>query len=255
LPFLRFNRDKRGYETTALLHSFRRQGRARARILYWFRSPIDVKVGRSPIDEDAIRLIEEHHRDLSFDWSKILESRGLGRPESSPAPQDRAPSNARPQPHEQTLAETKAPVEASVPAGSGQRGRKERARQKRSARRRKSSADAVAVLETPSDEAGESPRMTAAEEAFSVEDLTRLRGRHAALLARIDEEVPDPARAEQLRQTAEALDPDTWVTSEDVKLALERYEQRYRELRDALGPRRRRRAASKPDSDEQGQPA
>lgn len=97
--------------------------------------------------------------------------------------------------------------------------------------------------------------MTAAEEAFSVEDLTRLRGRHAALLARIDEEVPDPARAEQLRQTAEALDPDTWVTSEDVKLALERYEQRYRELREALGPRRRRRAASKPDSDEQGQPA
>ncbi len=96
--------------------------------------------------------------------------------------------------------------------------------------------------------------MTAAEEAFSPEELTRLRARHAALVARIDEEISDQARAEQLRETAEALSPDTWVTPEDVAQALERYEQKYRELRDALGPRPRRRGGSKPGDSKQGRP-
>ena len=72
MPFLRFARDRRGYETTVLMHAFREHDRAQPRILYWFRSPIDAKVGRRAIDEEAIRLIEEHHPDVSFDWARIL---------------------------------------------------------------------------------------------------------------------------------------------------------------------------------------
>jgi hypothetical protein len=77
---LRFTRDKRGYETTLLVHTVRRNGRSRQRILYWFRTPPGVKVGRPALDEEAIRWIEEHNPDIEFDWPKILEA-----PRSSPA--------------------------------------------------------------------------------------------------------------------------------------------------------------------------
>ena len=73
MPFLRFTRDKRGYETTALVHAFRgRHGRTRQKLLYWFRTPPSVKVGRPALDEEAIRFIEEHNPEIDFDWQKIL---------------------------------------------------------------------------------------------------------------------------------------------------------------------------------------
>ena len=89
LPFLQFSRDKRGYETTSLVHAVRRQGRSRQRILYWFRTPPGVKVGRPALDEEAIRWIEEHNPDIEFNWPQILEAK----PSSAPAPED--PRNRR----------------------------------------------------------------------------------------------------------------------------------------------------------------
>ena len=47
-----------GYENTFVVESDRRRGRSRTRVLYWFRTPPGVKVGRAALDEDAIRLIE-----------------------------------------------------------------------------------------------------------------------------------------------------------------------------------------------------
>ena len=85
LPFLRFTRDKRGYETTSLVHAGRRDGRSRQRILYWFRTPPGVKVGRPALDEEAIRWIEEHNPDIEFDWPKILEAQ----PPAAPPPTTR----------------------------------------------------------------------------------------------------------------------------------------------------------------------
>ena len=49
-------------------------------MLYWFRTPAGVRVGRAPLDEDAIRLIEEHHPHIRFDWPQILKG------EEEPAP-------------------------------------------------------------------------------------------------------------------------------------------------------------------------
>ena len=84
---------------------------------------------------------------------------------------------------------------------------------------------------------------SATEERFSPEDLARLRGRHAALLSRIDQQAVEPAKAEQWRSLAETLNPDTWVTSAEVQQALEHYEATYKALRESLGwgarPRRR----------------
>ena len=41
-----------------VVHTPRRRNKGRSRILYWFRTPPGVRVGRAAIDEDAIRLIE-----------------------------------------------------------------------------------------------------------------------------------------------------------------------------------------------------
>src|SRR5204863_7069037 len=81
-----FTRDKRGYETTSLVHADRgRQGRARQRVLYWFRSPPNVKVGRPALDQDAIRWIEEHNPDIEFDWTQILQATAPPAPPSEDA--------------------------------------------------------------------------------------------------------------------------------------------------------------------------
>jgi hypothetical protein len=81
LPFLRFSRDKRGYEITCLMHAFRRRGSARPRILYCFRTPPGVRVGRAAIDEEAIRAIEERNPDVEFDWEEILKAQTPPPPE------------------------------------------------------------------------------------------------------------------------------------------------------------------------------
>ena len=75
MPYLRFSRDQRGYENTYVLHTYRRDGRTLPRLLYWFRTPPSLKVGRHALDADAIRAIEESNPDLAFDWTKMLKVR------------------------------------------------------------------------------------------------------------------------------------------------------------------------------------
>ena len=99
LPSLRFTRDKRGYETTSLVHTGRRGGRSRPRILYWFRTPPGVKVGRPALDEAAIRWIEEHNPDIEFDWPKILEAQPPAAPPAEDA-RNRRGRRDRPRPRD-----------------------------------------------------------------------------------------------------------------------------------------------------------
>jgi hypothetical protein len=397
------------------MHAFRRRGRPHPQILYWFRGPVDVKVGRAPLDEDAISLLEERHPEVAFDWPKILEpsapglaatgrrsrkegsapragaeARGRKResagraekpakakvpgeaqaspldhvraldaeageeaasgktagagqalagaatagqqaPAVQPPPERGAPGEARPE--DETAAQAGAEAAGAQPADRGEagpggqkrRGRRRRGRRgsgARSAARRAEESGvpeqgmlAFPEAEAPEDETetygaaeelaglasseGEPPgpaapegrvgqlgseepavvvtdelgttfeqvpalsslvaeegeaepdvpvrHPIAAEQRFSPEDLARLRGRHAAILARIDRMVKDPERAGELRARAEVLDPDTWVTPEDMAQALEGYERNYREIRRLLGrprPRRRRSGAT-----------
>jgi len=84
LPFLRFSRDDRGYESTFLMHAVREPGKPSTRILYWFRTPPNVRVGRAALDEEAIRLIEQTHPDVAFDWTRILRSVAAPAPPGPP---------------------------------------------------------------------------------------------------------------------------------------------------------------------------
>jgi hypothetical protein len=72
VPVVRFSRDRRGYEHVYLVQPGDRGHGGRSRILYWFRTPPGVKVGRSPFDADTRRDIEARNPGVSFDWPNIV---------------------------------------------------------------------------------------------------------------------------------------------------------------------------------------
>jgi hypothetical protein len=74
VPFVRFSRDKRGYEYVFLVDVPSKQANSRARVLYWYRTPPGMKVGRAPFDEAVRQALEGHYPDLEFDWKQIVET-------------------------------------------------------------------------------------------------------------------------------------------------------------------------------------
>src|SRR5712671_1510016 len=74
MAFLRFTRDKRGYEHFYLVQPSNRRGRSASRILYWFRTPPNVRVGREPFDLAIRRTLESQYPDVSFDWRKYVDT-------------------------------------------------------------------------------------------------------------------------------------------------------------------------------------
>jgi hypothetical protein len=79
------------------------------------------------------------------------------------------------------------------------------------------------------------------EQVLGRETAEMLRGRYAEVLARIRMRVTDAARADALREEAERVNPDTWVTEDDVRAASAQVEELHAELRRLIGGRRRRR--------------
>ena len=90
MPFLRVVRDKRGYETTYLMHWYREGHRQHSRILYVFRSPGGVRVGRDPLDPEVLRQLETQHPDIAFDWKVVRENQQVV--ETTPEPRRRRPT-------------------------------------------------------------------------------------------------------------------------------------------------------------------
>lgn len=72
MPFVRFTRDRRGYEHVYLVDA---KEHGRSRVIYWFRTPPGVKVGRSPFDSATQRSLEQQYPDVKFDWTQIVAAR------------------------------------------------------------------------------------------------------------------------------------------------------------------------------------
>ncbi|HVZ22922.1 MAG TPA: hypothetical protein VG871_17740, partial [Vicinamibacterales bacterium] len=76
MPVLKFSRDKRGYEHYYLMESpaggRRGGGAGRPRLLFAFRTPPHVKVGREPFADEVRQTIEAQHPDIRFDWARIM---------------------------------------------------------------------------------------------------------------------------------------------------------------------------------------
>jgi hypothetical protein len=67
-------RDKRGYETTYLMHWCREGTRQRSRILYVFRTPGGVRVGREALESETLKQIEAQHPEIEFDWNAVFHN-------------------------------------------------------------------------------------------------------------------------------------------------------------------------------------
>lgn len=75
MPSVRFSRDKRGYEYVYLVHTPTRRGKpGRTRVLYWYRTPPGVRIGRKPFDEEVQRTLERQNPGVEFAWDAIINT-------------------------------------------------------------------------------------------------------------------------------------------------------------------------------------
>ena len=259
----------------------RRRGKGQ-RLLYWFRTPPGVRVGRSPIDEDAIRLLEQHNPDVEFDWTRILKDPPPAEPPRREArpPRDgrdrRREDRPRPRPSEPVPAASAPPVpvpefvespdeidveDAGIPGVFESSVREEAPPplsyvEEAAAQLESIEPEAAGEAEEPGGDPGDedvrpfaAPPLASADEGsasyqrLGAEGLGRLRARYAEVMARITEQSVDDEAKEQLKARAERLNPDGWVTADEVAAALEQYEVVFEELRALVGrdPRRHRR--------------
>jgi hypothetical protein len=268
VPHLKFTRDHRGYENTFLVETVRRRGREHSRVLYWFRTPPQVKVGRAAIDEGAIRALEDAFPDVLFDWTRILEARPpepaawVDEPRRRPRGRTRereAPREARSDRQTRFDVPAVPPIApASVESSESSPVRDERVAAAAAPLVPEAVEQPLVVLEEPVElldedgsllegegmEAGlgvgRATEPSAAERLLGSEGLLRLRARHGEVCARIASQVPDPSRQEALRTLAEGLNPDAWVTEPDVRGGLENFEQVLDQIRREVGPLRKR---------------
>jgi hypothetical protein len=243
MPHLKFTRDRRGYENTFLVHASRGRGRGGSQVLYWFRSPPHVKVGRAAIDEDAIRELQAQYPDIDFDWDRILEakppapepdeqSRGRGRFRE----RRRDPQRVRDQ-REAPEEAREAPADISAPAAMAADDAETETDDRPEDAEPPESASAV--LSGSDAGEGELP-VSAVERALGSQGLSRVRARYAEVLARIHAASLDAEAQARLVDLAEQLNPDAWVTSAQVQEGVRRFEGVLAEISAVVGAPRRR---------------
>lgn len=230
MPFLRVLRDKRGYETSYLMHWFRDGGRMRSRVLYAFRTPPGVRVGRNPLEPGVRRELEQLHPDLEFDWCSLLDTqqvvdaspdarrpRGRRRGEDGPPPARTMREVAPPAPQ---LDEAPVPAESGEPAVQG-----------------------PPRLQIP----------TALEPGTPAEQTAWLAEWYARIRDDVEQRTQDPERRVALLALAEELNPESWTGAGDeaVTERLGQAAEVLQRLSRVFGRRRRRsrraRSASSPE--------
>ena len=229
MPFLRVLRDKRGYETTYLMHWFRDGNKQKSRILYVFRTPPGVKVGRDPIDSDIIREIEAQHPDIEFDWRALRENQQVI--DTSPEPRRPRPTRSGPEavePRQRRRDEEREKPAPPVAADRGQTGV------------RPGSDPAVAL-----------PRLTipaAIEGATREDQFVFLLKWYLQLRERVPHRTQDPIRRETLMGLVERLNPEAWVGEEQVVAGLQAAAEALGRLSRIFSRRRRKRRAKSADT-------
>lgn len=231
MPFLRLTRDRRGTENTFLLHADRPGDRPR--LLYWYRTAPGIVLGRAPLDEDAIRTIEDQHPEIDFDWPAILALSEVMTPEDEAPSRPRQPEGRRQRPRDQQrdgqarrrqepppgpspVDEPQAPAEDELPEAVMEEG--------------------VSAASGTVEEDAPAPRHVHGllEELVGREIATRLRARYSELSARVHERHADPAERELWMARAEPLDPDSWLTPEAILEGVRRADGLFESLRQEL---------------------
>src|SRR4029453_260858 len=96
------------------MHWFRDGTRQRSRILYVFRTPGGVRVGRDPLEPAVLRELETRHPEIAFEWKAIRDNQQIIEPavdqrRRRPKSEDAAPVVAQPGPAAAPVAAPAAP--------------------------------------------------------------------------------------------------------------------------------------------------
>jgi hypothetical protein len=220
VPFLRLTRDRRGFENTFLMHADRPGDRPRR--LYWYRTAPGVGLGRAPLDEDAIRAIEEQHPDIDFDWPAILALAGAMTPE------DEAPP---PRPQQSPQRQNRRRGREAAPREHGRDNAPSDAPEPSASDPVEAAIEPETAIEVPQ------PSNRLVEELAGREVGSRLRARHADIIARIDDLDVDGSVKDTWFKKAEALDPELWMTPEAVLEGVRNADAQYDKLRAELAAR------------------
>lgn len=220
MPYLRFLRDDRGYEHTYVLHGF--QSGSRPSLLYWFRTPPSLSVGRQPLDEEALKAIEEIHPELTFDWAKMTKAT---RTRTASAPAGKASRTrgrrrgvargapAAPEPAAAPATEAPASTEPSAPATEA--------------------AELVSEGEAQAEEA-RAPEEHPVAALLGEEALDGLRARYAELCDLLSDSDLEPADQVAVTARLESLDPDAWRAGEETVVGIERFDREAAAIRGVL---------------------
>jgi hypothetical protein len=215
VPFLRVIRDKRGYETTYLMHWFQDSGRQRSKILYAFRSPSGTRVGRDALDPGLMRQLELQNPGIAFDWRAVLAERQVIEP--SPELRRRRPKKGD-EPKAAAAPPPPVPAPKPEPAEPPQPPR---------------------------------PMIPAAIEGLTPEDrVAFLQHWYPVVRERVDRRAADPDRHAALLSLAERMNPEGW-TPDEVEAKLQQAGEALERLSHVFA-RRRRRARRKPNGDGPG---
>jgi hypothetical protein len=216
VPFLRVIRDKRGYETTYLMDWYREGSRQRSRILYMFRTPGGVRVGRAALEPDILRHIQTHRPDVVFDWKTVLDTRQVI---------DAAPEPRRSPPRRRADEEPAETTADEAVAGS------------------------LAPAQPPA--AGRPPFPSTIEGANLEEQLAFLGQWYPVARERIMQRIVDLPRREALLALAERVNPSVLAQSEDAAAGVADAAEALERLSRVLVRRRRRSGRGRPG---QGEP-
>ena len=207
MPFIRRTRDKGGHETTYVMHSYRptHQEPNRTRVLYLFRSPAHLRVGREPLDAEVKEALEHTHPDMSFDWTSLVSDAALSRQE----PGDR---NER----------------------FDRRERGDRSARRERPRDRRPAATEPAPPPSPSIE-----DESVLGRVLGPSRAAQLRQRYADLVQRITRRARTPEERDRLTERCQRLNPDEWPDEGAVRSNAQSVEAEWEAITAELPSRRR----------------
>jgi hypothetical protein len=187
------------------MHLYREGPRQRSKILYVFRTPGGVRVGRDPLEPEVLRQIESQYPDIQFNWATVRESQQLI--ETSAEPRRR-----RPRREEETSAVATPPpvVTAAAPTAPA--------------------AAPPPRLAIPSVIEGETPDQR----------IAFLAHWHPIIRERIPHRTLDPARQEALTALADRLNPANWTDADEITAGLQQAAEALERLSHVFAKRRRR---------------
>ena len=197
------------------MHLYREGHRQRSRILYVFRSPGGVRVGRGALDPDVLRELEAQYPDIAFDWKDVREHQQ--HIEISPEPRRRKPLK-----REEEVAAAAPDVQAPAPAPPPP---------------------------SPSTPAPSPGAVPSAIEGATPDDQIAFLGRWYALIReRIPRRTSDPVRQEALMALTERLNPAADQIAAGLQQASEALERLSRVFSRRHRRTRRRSNDSRPES-------